>query len=237
VLWRAVCEGLGYSGNTRPFARLAEACPWSDVALIAATSGQSAVTALLLGAADLMGHAPPEQQACWERLVARHGAAVQLRAAAWSLTTVRPGNHPARRLQGLARLAASWAGRDPLASLADRLLGYLAAASDEPRTLHRAFLQRPWIGDERARTITVNALLPFAAALGRPGADAVYARLPGEAMNRVTRYMAAQLGLTSRQAWSALHRQGLLHLFKTACHSRVCESCPAADRARFALGT
>ena len=82
----------------------------------------------------------------------------------------------------------------------------------------------------------VNVLLPFAAAAGLEAAAELFERLPGEPDNRVIRYMAAQLSAATAspvepterlRLRGALHQQGLLHLFKTTCASRLCGACPA----------
>ena len=39
VVWRGVCEALGFRCNTRPFGQLAEAVPWSYAAQVVADRG------------------------------------------------------------------------------------------------------------------------------------------------------------------------------------------------------
>jgi hypothetical protein len=85
--------------------------------------------------------------------------------------------------------------------------------------------------------IVINVLLPFAAAAGVEGAAAVFERLPGEPANRVVRFMATQFVAAAEprddqpiRFSGALHQQGLLHIFKTTCATRLCGACPARGR-------
>ncbi len=73
----------------------------------------------------------------------------------------------------------------------------------------------------------MNVLVPFAAAAGVAEAAGLWERLPGEPTNRVVRYMAEQLGAPLVRFRGACQQQGLLHLFKLTCASRLCERCPA----------
>jgi hypothetical protein len=85
----------------------------------------------------------------------------------------------------------------------------------------------PWIGRGRAQVVVINVLLPFAAAAGLADAARLFERLPGEPTNRVVRYMASQLGGPDLRFRGACQQQGLLHLFKLTCATRLCERCPA----------
>ena len=81
--------------------------------------------------------------------------------------------------------------------------------------------------------VVVNVLVPFAVAAGCADAADLFDRLPGEPSNRVVRYMAEQLGQTAGTTErrvrfrGALLQQGLLHLFKATCATRLCGACPA----------
>ncbi len=230
VLWRGVAEALGFSHNVAPFARLADAAPWDVAARVAREYGEPGVAALLLGTAGLLDACAERERALWETLGQTIGAGPGLPASAWERTLARPANDPAARCRGLAALTARWADAGPGA--AERVLAAVDAAGRERRPrLWPLLAVRPWIGPGRAQTIVVNVLLPFAAAAGLQGAVGLYERLPGEPANRVTRYMAAQLGMRGVSFRTACERQGLLHLFKRACASRACEACPAADPA------
>ncbi len=104
-----------------------------------------------------------------------------------------------------------------------------AAEAKRPR-LSDLVAASPWIGRGRAQVIVVNVLLPLARALGVEGVDALFARLPGEPSNRVSRYMADLLAEPGQRFASAQQQQGLLQLFDATCASRWCERCDARAR-------
>jgi hypothetical protein len=91
-------------------------------------------------------------------------------------------------------------------------------------------LASPWVGSGRAQVVVVNVVLPLARALGVEGVDELYARLPGEPSNRVSRYMAELLGEPGQRFAGARERQGLIQLFNATCAGRWCERCEARAR-------
>ncbi len=236
VVWRGIAEGLGYRHNTQPFARLADAAPWYLVRAVARRGGRDAVAGLLLDAAGLAEAVTGEELSAWRRS-GYQAEGVPLPCWAWQRAALRPANDPVARCRGLATLAERFAA--DAGGPSEVLLGAVVSAARGARgPLWRHVSARPWIGRGRAQTIVVNVVLPFAAATGLGLAEDLFRRLPGEPPNEATRYMLRLLGGTSRRYGSACHRQGLLALFKTTCAGRLCERCPAADRARlsFAVG-
>ncbi|MCA1644094.1 MAG: DUF2851 family protein [Chloroflexi bacterium] len=228
VLWRGVCEALGYTRNTRAFGQLAEAVAWPQAAQTVAERGPVGLAGLLLGTAGLLAEATLPEAHAWRTLQRRLGCRPALSAAAWDRRQLRAANTPAARCRGLAELAARWTAerwRGP----ADQVLEVIAqAASSASRpSLWRLVRAAPWIGRGRAQVVAINVLLPFAAAAGLDAAAGLFERLPGEPSNRVVRYMAQQLGAPSVQFRGACHQQGLLHLFQMTCAARRCERCPA----------
>jgi hypothetical protein len=232
VIWRGVCEALGFGRNTQPFGQLADAVPWAQAALVVADRGPVGLAGALLGAAGLLQQASLPEAHAWRALQRQFGLRPALRAASWDHRQVRAANSPASRCRGLAELAARWAqpaGRTAPAGPAEHVLAAVrqATLARRPRLwpLARA---SPWIGRGRAQVIVVNVLLPFASAAGLAEAAALFERLPGEPTNRIVRYMAGQLGGPEQVRFrGACQQQGLLQLFKLTCASRVCERCPA----------
>ena len=121
-----------------------------------------------------------------------------------------------------------------------RLEGAVIAAGDGYWRAHWDFglLMRrgtALIGSERAGVLAVNALLPFGLAWGRASGERALASRALEsygcygalAENEVTRYMS---GLLSYRAPSAAAHQGLVHIFRTWCREKRCESCPAGQK-------
>jgi hypothetical protein len=142
----------------------------------------------------------------------------------------RPANHPARRLAGLARLVArhrSLLSEPPeLASLRqilERRTPALVASwcVDGPPAL---------IGRSRAIELLVNAVLPWAAALGEPEVCAAaleaYARLPRPAAYGSLAFLEENLRAGRRSlVTGARQQQGLLALYKSQCTKGGCGRC------------
>jgi hypothetical protein len=234
VLWRGVCEALGFKRNTRPFGQLAEAVPWSQAALVVVDRGPVGLAGLLLGAAGLLAEATLPEAHAWRALQRQLGVRAALPASSWDRRQLRAANAPEWRCRGLAELAAHWVAASREASAtrasgpADYVLDAVRVAAQARRpSLWRLVRASPWIGRGRAQVIVVNVVLPFAAAAGVAEAGALFERFPGEPSNRVVRYMAEQLGAPAVRFRGACHQQGLLQLFKLTCAGRICERCPA----------
>lgn len=255
--YAGLLEALGYSQNRAPARALAAALPLQ--ALDDACFGlpparaQARLAALLLGAAGFLpwrGPAGlrlrPDFVAAMEHEWQTAGAPWRLSdrpAPRWELGRVRPANHPARRLLGLAVvLAAAGPARLPAVLLA------LVRDPAARRALPAAVSAALWpaaaagaaptlIGADRAGEIAVNVVLPHALARAATGGDAALAAatealaaaLPAGSGNAKTRAMLAQFGgprpLPIR---SALEEQGVLHLYAGWCANRRCYECPVA---------
>jgi hypothetical protein len=227
VLWRGVCEALGFQRNTRAFGQLAEAVAWPQAARVVADRGPVGLAGLLLGTAGLLAEATLPEAHAWRALQRGLGLRAALSAASWDRRQQRAANAPEQRCRGLAELAAGWAAQRWCGPAEQVLEAVRQAARARRPRLWPLVRASPWIGRGRAQVIVVNVLLPFAAAAGVAEASAVFQRLPGEPPNRVVRYMAAQLGAPAVRFRGACHQQGLLQLFKLSCASRLCETCPA----------
>ena len=123
VLYREILVGLGYKHNKAAMAELARRRP-----LRALPPGD---------ASELEG--------------ALRESAAALPGALWRLRNVRPANHPARRLAGMARFLAE--------SRAEGLARGLAARPGLPEMT--AWLAHEGIGEGRALEIAINVFIPF----------------------------------------------------------------------------
>ncbi len=93
------------------------------------------------------------------------------------------------------------------------------------------------VGASRSREILVNAVLPFAAAMGHAqgraeltrASAAVLAALGGGMWNQDSRYMVHTLGIGRRGLGGAKAQQGLLRLFRRWCRDKRCGVCPMAN--------
>jgi hypothetical protein len=257
--YAGLLEALGYAENREPALALAAALPLQtldDLSFgLPPARMRLRLAALLLGAGGFVpwrGPAGLALDAAWAADLEREWAAVGApwrqpghRPPAWQVGRVRPANHPARRLLGLAVLLAA---HGP-ARLPSALLQLLVEAATAPRALIAtcgaalptdaggAAGPVTLIGSDRAREIVVNVVLPHALARaatcgdGRlaAAAEAAAGALPGGPGNAKTRAMLAQFGGERPLAIrSALEEQGLLHLYASWCASRRCYECPVA---------
>jgi hypothetical protein len=227
VLWRGVCEALGFRRNTGPFGQLADAVAWPHAAQTVADRGPVGLAGLLLGTAGLLAEATLPEAHAWRALQRSRGVRAALSAASWDRRQLRAAAAPAVRCRGLAELAGRWAAerwRGP----AEQVLEAVRQAAQVRRpSLWRLAGAAPWIGRGRAQVVVINVLLPFAAAAGVVEAADLFERLPGEPTNRIVRYMAQQLGEPPLRFRGACQQQGLLHLFHLTCAARDCAHCPA----------
>jgi hypothetical protein len=227
VLWRGVCEALGFKRNTHPFGQLAEAVAWPHAAQTVADRGPVGLAGLLLGSAGLLADATLPEAHAWRALQRTLGLRAALSSASWDRRQVRAANAPATRCRGLAEVAARWAAERWIGPAEQVLTAVRQAAQARRPELWPLARAAPWIGRGRAQVVAVNVLVPFAAAAGVDEAAGLFERLPGEPSNRIVRYMAQQLGEPAVRFRGACHQQGLLHLFQLTCVARECARCPA----------
>jgi hypothetical protein len=234
VLYRGILEALGYSQNREPFRLLAQALPWRQLRpRIRAHPRQERVLgaeAILLGRAGFLGPLGGDLDALASGAAHRNG--VESPALPWRLTGVRPGNHPARRLVGAARLLVRYVGKGLLAGLLEKVA---EAFGEGPQTLRTALrVDEGLIGQGRADEIAVNVVLPFALAWARTRQDEplvqaaliLYQRYPKLPTYGIVRRPTAVLG--RELAAGARRQQGMLDLSHRYCRRGGCNRCPLA---------
>jgi len=196
-------EAIGCGGNREPFRLLALRLPWRQLR-------------------RSLGALPP-----WERggaaLEMMLDAAAQPPALALRSAGLRPGNHPARRLEGAALMLAPHVE----AGLA---CGLTAALDGDPTgAVARLTVRegRALIGRGRALEVLTNAVLPFLAAGGGDGrarAMELYRALPRPAAYGAVRHLDDALGGAVRV--DARRQQGMLFLRRHYCTEGRCGRCP-----------
>jgi hypothetical protein len=228
-------EGLGYSRNREPMLALAQGMPLRLLRRAAPASEPGErrlqLQALLLGAASLLSCCDQY----WEAL----GMEPVVEKGAWQLHRIRPLNHPARRLMGMACLLERF--------WEEGLLGGLTRAvrAGGPRPLHVRAIQEALtvagpgpsegaalIGAARAGEIAVNVLLPFCFALGQRTRDQpltqaareafrLWPLLPGNELAREAMhlFLEGREGDGKGLALSARRQQGLIQLYRRALAS------------------
>ena len=213
TLYEALLEGLGYRHNQQPFVRLAQAAPMAALRRAAlpvlAQQRSMALRHWLLAVSGLAETASP---------ASRHlpdGLGPAMERGDWHLFRVRPGNHPAVRIEGAAEVLARFLERG--------LLDGLAGAAVSPGQLVAALAVEQGrggsapVGRARARDLAVNAVLPLLHSL--EGVEEspffeLYRRFPKLQVNEVGREMVEQLipEPWRREISGARRQQGLLHL-------------------------
>lgn len=266
ALMTGILETLGYSANVLPFRRLVERLPMGYLLALAPVEGEAFLTAILFGESGLLPFqrdrpAPDAYAAHLEALWRQSGRSGPSQPLGWRPVGSRPANSPARRLAAVVALLS-----DPAA---DQLAGATLQALVElpPRRVSSALrrlllrsghdywrqhadfgrpLRRPGavLGPERAADAIVNAVLPWAVAMGRrspelsimDAAVAAYRAHPPLSPNQITRHMARQLigGVATGVVTSAGRQQGLIHIYQNWCDARVCAACPAGSAGRTA---
>ena len=266
-LYRGIMGALGYSRNIVAFQIVADQLPLASLESVAREASEESalarLEALLLGTAGLL----PSQRVdtlrstgdeAWTQTVENEWRVSERQPALsltnWHLFRVRPGNFPARRLAGMARLLWQYRKRGLLPRLFELVkqtssddgchqveAGLMVTADDywaDRFDLGKQCrgLDHFLIGRARAKEIIVNVLLPFIVASGERDAQlgigekafALYCDYPPAAENTIEQHMRTQLGVKRALVNSARRQQGLLHLYKRFCTQGRCGECPLA---------
>lgn len=246
ALFAALLDAAGYSRNRVPCAHLAERLPverlYDLLAGKSAARRENIASAILLGLAGLLR--PDTDRALWTTWLdyAELWPLPPLHPDSWVRAGVRPANHPALRLAGLAALLARYTAEGLVAALLAPLrardAARLVAALEVPAG---SAGRTPPIGPGRAAEMAVNVVAPFALALARSdGDDALeaaawqtVAELPAGEDTEPLRQMRALLAASGHRlrAPGALEQQGLLHLYRSGCAVHACWECPLASGA------
>ena len=262
ALYRALLAGVGYGGERRLLEEVSARLPWRELSARLAAARphpeeRSALAeALLLGAAELLpsqrgARAGQPHELQLEAQWRDHGRAAPPdppRPPAVQPASIRPANHPARRLAGLAHLLARHA---PLLDAGPARGGPLEGPVSALISGWTVPAQGYWrerlapgaggratgalIGRARAIELLVNAVLPWAAAHaeaqgdseGAARARACFGRLPRPSPYGALKFLETNLRAEGRRLpLDARRNQGLLFLYKTECTQGGCGRCP-----------
>ena len=220
LLWEELLAALGYKNNKLPFRTLAMRLPLNHLQALAAAPDEA--YALLLGLSGLLPlNTDPDWpddtrrfirsiwDFWWKQSEELHEVALQ--KSDWTLTGIRPANHPVRRLMA----AAHYAFRIPeLIKDGKGLTSFPANFWSSHISWKSACKPTALVGPARANAIITNLLIPFRAAIGESAPD--LRKLPPEPINSIIRQTAhALFGPDHSQKIykSALARQGLIQIF------------------------
>ncbi len=264
VLYEGIMGALGYAKNTIPLEELARRLPLCVLMEFALSPTSServlALQALLLGIAGLLPKQRCEKERgdgeWWARELEHRWESFDIdqtmSPAEWSFFRIRPENFPTRRIAAASYLLVRH-GEEGLLQSVSRAVSQ-AHSRQGCRRLEQEFIVtaggywanhfdfgvEAWgnhslVGQERAREIVVNILLPFCFAwaemTSQPGLEGqaleIYRGYPRLGENRVTRYMERQIfsGHHLKSVDSACRQQGLIHLYKVFCLERRCHEC------------
>ena len=220
ILWEELLAALGYKNNKAPFRQLAAILPIARLRSLVTAPGEA--YALLLGLSGLMPADPDPAWSASTRKFIRSGwdlwwkqpaslKDLSLHTSDWTLSGIRPANHPVRRLMAAAYYAFS------IPEIADRET-LLTKFPDNFWRTHISWKTKcnptALVGQSRANAIVTNILIPFRAAAGTTALK--LENLPVEPTNSIIRQTAHALfgpDHTPRVYRSALARQGLIQIF------------------------
>jgi hypothetical protein len=273
VLYEGVLDAMGYAINRKPFQMLANSMRFEylDGLLGGRTQSDSCMLleSVMLGAAGLLpmqrdfsrhfdwetASYVDEIESTWLCWGANIGLET-LHPGIWQTSSVRPLNHPVRRVVAAARLLCAYVGSGLVQYAMEALADPSSRRRDVPNKLavggrsdtywerHYDFglrMSRPadLLGADRRRDIAVNVALPFLAAYSATkGDDALerscrqaYARYPACATNAHIKWMVGPvLGPRAQRVFlSARRQQALVHLYRQYCRDRQCLSCPVSS--------
>jgi hypothetical protein len=265
-LWEGLFRALGYKQNVWPMQRLAELLPRSSPPPTDAVAWQ----ARLFGLSGLLPTELPRAQGAadnylrriwdqWWRERESFSDAILPREI-WRFNSLRPANHPQRRLA----LAAHWLAAGNLTAklekwftttipenaLADSLLQILQVERDDFWSWHWTFRSarlsrpQPMLGAARVTDLAVNVILPWfwmRAVEGknetlRREAEQRYLNWPAASDNSVLRLARERLlgGASAKAMPGAAAQQGLLQILRDFCeHSNaICDHCAFPELVR-----
>jgi hypothetical protein len=222
MVYEGVMEALGYATNRKPFTRLARLVTYQALQHLRTEPTRTraaGIEAVLLWAAGLLDNVAPEaRKRQLNRMVRRMDWLPRRKLTEWKLFRVRPANHPARRISGIAAVLARTMDSDLSVNLETALLAGGAVG------VRDALVELPLIGAGRAAEITMNVVLPYLNARGVVSKDPPLAQksldeyrlAPPMAAYGSTRRFARSMGIKTDRSviTTARRQQGLLHLQK-----------------------
>ncbi|MBM3935160.1 MAG: DUF2851 family protein [SAR202 cluster bacterium] len=220
--YAAFMDSMGFAGNRKAFGDLSARANYRLLSTLAAEPAETrllAAQSLLLKTAGLMHRV--EDPSLVRRLAGIAPFLPRSRAMrddAWHTFLVRPANHPARRLVGVACVV----DRSFKSGFAETILQ--AAVSGAPASVRASLQAEPWIGAGKAAESAVNVALPFAHTMGSLRRDAglqakaiaAYRGFPAPAENEITREarVIVERRLGPVEVKTARRAQGLIHLYR-----------------------
>ncbi len=220
VLWEELMAALGYKNNKAPFRLLATVLPLARLRSLAGNPNEA--YALLLGLSGLL---PANPDSKWTPETRRFIRTIwdiwwkqpeelketALKKSDWTLSGIRPANHPVRRLMAAAHYAFHTL---EIANNWCRLTEFGPNHWNTHISWKTKCKPTALVGKARANAIITNLLTPIQAAIG--STELNLEKLPAEPGNSIIRQTAYTLfgpDHTAKVYQSALARQGLIQIF------------------------
>ncbi len=241
ALFLGLAEALGYRDNQTPFFLLAARLGLRELR-------KQSAEAVLLGASGLLERASPARadgtylRAVWEAWWPLRASLERLilPPGSWKLSGVRPANHPQRRLAALARIVENWRQMRSIVESAEpaKIAKFFAGLQHPFWDYHATLTSRVWsrpvalVGEDRAREIILNVVLPLAIER-EPAAFDRYREIKAGPPSRKLliarqRLFGDDQALALKACAGALHEQGVLQVYADYCQRDTsdCADCP-----------
>lgn len=255
AIYQTLAQTLGYSSNQKPFLLLAQRLPVRRLSAMEPMQRE----ALLFGVAGFLDATPYDEardetrvylRQLWEHWWKHRSEFTRWTERSyemkWNLKSLRPGNHPERRLGALAAMLTVWSRvSSPLKQATawnrDSWASSLTSLRHEfwslHYTLHSDPAKRPvaLIGETRVQEMMANVVYPLLVP-ERPAMWTEYLDLPALLDNQKVRRAVLRLfgesPLAAAFQKKLHHHQGLLQVYEDFCledHS-ACDECPFPER-------
>jgi hypothetical protein len=234
ALFQALAVALGYKNNKVPFTVIAQ-----RLRLVFLRRRKDDLDAILFGVAGFLDAADftafdletrAYLRGLWERWWKLRGqfSTLTLAADAWRLASVRPANHPPRRIAALGQIVRHW---QQISSLlkdgeVDSIREFLERLSDDYWDFHYTLTSKKsskrmaLIGASRVNDMLANVIYPLVVST-HPERWLDYLKLPAPMVSRPVKIAALRL-LGGSEAGKAIlkkavHQQGLLQIYEDFC--------------------
>ena len=255
AIYQTLAQTLGYSSNQRPFLLLAQRLPVRRLAAMEPMQRE----ALLFGVAGFLDATPFDEARDETRVYLRqlwehwwkHRAEFSRWmergfVMKWNLKSLRPGNHPERRLGALATMLGAWSRvSSPLKQATawnrEAWTESLTGLRHEFWSLHYTLRSDParrpqaLIGQTRVQEMMANVVYPLLIP-DRPALWGEYLDLPALLDNQKVRRAVLRLfgesPLAAAFQRKVHHHQGLLQVYEDFCleDDSACADCPFPER-------
>jgi len=253
-LWQVLAETLGYRPNRLAMTLLAQRLQIHELSKMAEVSESIVFGAAGFLSAEIYDQAAAESReylrGLWENWWLLRGdyEPVPERAIPWTLSGVRPVNHPQRRLSCLAEVARHWTAFKRACRSQSGLEEFFASLGHSYWSHHytvkskRSGRKLALIGGDRIRDFQINHLLPERLAADDCVAWESYLKMPAPSVSEKVDKASVRLfgggngtevgkrrKTYLRKAWQ---HQALLQIYQDFCLQDLsdCEDCPFPEQ-------